>query len=34
MIVAAWFHSPIGIAAGLIIVLAAWSYGLLPPKRA
>jgi len=29
---AAWFHSPIGIGAGLAIVLAAWSYGLLPPR--
>ena len=33
-IIAAWFHSPIGIAAGLILVLAAWSYGLLPLRRA
>jgi hypothetical protein len=32
-IIAAWFHSPIGIAAGLILVLAAWSYGLLPLRR-
>jgi hypothetical protein len=29
MVFAAWFHSPIGIAAGLIVVLAAWTYGLL-----
>jgi hypothetical protein len=33
-IIAAWFHSPIGIAAGLILVLAAWSYGLLPLRCA
>jgi hypothetical protein len=41
MVFAAWFHSPVGIAAGLIVVLAAWSYCLLlsskrprsPPKR-
>jgi hypothetical protein len=26
-IVAAWFHSPTGIAGGLIVVLAAWTYG-------
>jgi hypothetical protein len=32
-IIAAWFHSPIGIAAGLMVVLAAWSYGLLPLRR-
>jgi hypothetical protein len=30
---AAWFHSPIGIAAGLVIILAAWTYGLLLPSR-
>jgi hypothetical protein len=29
MVFAAWFHSPIGIAAGLAIVLAAWSCGLV-----
>jgi len=34
VVIAAWFHSPIGIAAGLILVLAAWSYGLLPLRRA
>jgi hypothetical protein len=28
-IFAAWFHSQVGIAAGLIVILAAWSYGLL-----
>ena len=34
MVVAAWFHSPIGIAVGIAIVLVAWSYGLvLPSKR-
>jgi hypothetical protein len=27
MVFAAWFHSPIGIAAGLVIILAAWTYG-------
>jgi hypothetical protein len=30
---AAWFHSPFAIAAGLIVVLAAWTYGLLPLQR-
>jgi hypothetical protein len=30
---AAWLHSPAGIAAGLIITLAAWRYGLLRRKR-
>jgi len=30
---AAWFHSPAGIGAGLIIILAAWSHGLLRRKR-
>ena len=29
IVLAAWFHSPIGIAVGIAIVLAAWSYGLL-----
>jgi hypothetical protein len=29
MVFAAWFHSPVGIAAGLIVVLAAWSCCLL-----
>jgi hypothetical protein len=29
MVFAAWFHSPIGIAAGLVVVLAAWTHGLL-----
>ena len=29
MIVAAWFHSPVAIGGGLIIILAAWSCGLL-----
>src|SRR5260370_14817709 len=33
-IIAAWFHSPIWIAAGLILVLSAWSYRLLPLRRA
>jgi len=26
---AAWYHSPLGIAAGLVFILAAWTYGLL-----
>jgi hypothetical protein len=30
MVVAAWFHSPIGIGVGLIMILAAWSYGVFP----
>jgi hypothetical protein len=29
IVIAAWFQSPIGIAAGLAIVLAAWTYGLV-----
>jgi hypothetical protein len=34
MIFAAWFHSPIGIGFGVVIVLAAWTYGLvLSSKR-
>jgi hypothetical protein len=30
---AAWYLSPLGIAAGLLLVLAAWSYGLLPLSK-
>jgi hypothetical protein len=30
---AAWYRSPVGIAAGLLLVLAAWSYGLLPVSK-
>jgi hypothetical protein len=26
---AAWYHSPLGIAAGLVLILAAWLYGLV-----
>jgi len=26
---AAWYHSPLGIAAGLVLILAAWTYGLM-----
>jgi len=33
MIVAAWFRSPAAIGGGLIIVLAAWSYGLWPGAK-
>jgi hypothetical protein len=33
MVFAAWFHSPIGIAAGLAIVIAAWGYGLVLPSK-
>ena len=33
MVVAAWFRSPGGIAAGLLIILAAWSYGLIWFRR-
>jgi hypothetical protein len=29
---AAWYHSPLGIAAGLVLILAAWVYGLLPRR--
>ncbi|HET6413261.1 MAG TPA: hypothetical protein VFG53_14475 [Anaeromyxobacter sp.] len=29
--VAAWAHSPLGIGAGLLTILFAWTYGLLPP---
>jgi hypothetical protein len=38
MVVAAWFHAPGGIAAGLLIILAAWGHGLIrrnqPPAAA
>jgi hypothetical protein len=34
VVFAAWFHSPIGIAVGLVIILAAWTYGLLLMRRA
>lgn len=34
MIGAAWLQSPAGIAAGLLLVLSAWGYGLLPIRRA
>jgi hypothetical protein len=27
---AAWYHSPVGIAAGIALILAAWTYGLMP----
>jgi hypothetical protein len=30
---AAWCRSPLGIVAGLVLVLAAWSYGLLPLSK-
>jgi len=33
MVVAAWYHSPAGIVAGLAIVPAGWSYGLLFRRR-
>jgi hypothetical protein len=33
MVFAAWFHSLIGIATGVAIVLAAWSYGLVLSSR-
>jgi hypothetical protein len=26
---AAWYHSPLGIVAGLVLILAAWAYGLV-----
>jgi len=32
-VLAAWYHSVAGIAAGAAVILAAWSYGLLPPRR-
>jgi hypothetical protein len=33
MVVAAWFRAPGGIVVGLLIVLAAWSYGLASFRR-
>ena len=33
MVVAAWFRAPGGIAAGLLIIVAAWSYGLIWFRR-
>jgi hypothetical protein len=30
MVVAAWYHSPGGLILGLAIIIAAWTYGLLP----
>jgi hypothetical protein len=33
-VLAAWWHSPLGIAAGLLIVAAAWGYGLVFPDVA
>ena len=32
MVFAGWFHSVIGMAAGALIIIAAWSYGLLWPR--
>jgi hypothetical protein len=32
-IFAAWYRSPLGIAAGLGLILAAWLYGLVPRSR-
>jgi hypothetical protein len=29
IVVGAWYHLPIGIATGIAIVVAAWTYGLL-----
>jgi hypothetical protein len=34
MMVAAWFHLPLIIAAGIVVVIAAWTYGMVRPKRA
>ena len=33
MVVAAWFRAPGGIAVGLLIVIAAWSHGLIYHRR-
>jgi hypothetical protein len=33
MVVAAWFRAPGGIAAGLLIIVAAWSHGLIWFRR-
>jgi hypothetical protein len=33
IVIAAWFHSPVGIALGIAIVLAAWTYGLVLSRR-
>ena len=30
---AAWYRSPLGIVAGFVLVLAAWTYGLLPLSK-
>jgi hypothetical protein len=29
LVFGAWFHSPLALGAGIVIVLSAWSYGLL-----
>jgi len=29
LVLGAWFHSPLALGAGIVIVLSAWSYGLL-----
>jgi hypothetical protein len=33
MVIAAWFRAPGGIAVGLLIVIAAWSHGLVCLRR-
>jgi hypothetical protein len=33
MVIAAWFRAPGGIAAGLLIIVAAWSHGLIWFRR-
>ena len=32
-VIAAWYHSAAGIAAGVAVILAAWTYGLLPLRH-
>jgi hypothetical protein len=32
-ILAAWYHAPLGIAAGLILILCAWLHGLVTFRR-
>jgi len=33
MWVAAWEHLPLGVAAGLALIVLGWTYGFLPPWR-
>jgi hypothetical protein len=33
MWLAAWVHSPLGVAAGLLVIVLGWTYGLLIGRR-